>query len=295
VGTSGSSRGSGSGTSLVPTWLGEPAAVPLPGTIPAAAATGEEDGSDEGIDNIGNGLGSPLPPIQPAPAPNRFQSARTNFSTFAGSRGNDRRALSRAVRDYVRSGTRGSGNAVQRMGSSRAAASNVLGVLRGMQRDGVEAALRSFNLPALIGRSTTEVFLGLTDLICREGGPIDEAIARDAWLETVAELDRFGIDDLDALTADQIRDVFAAFIAHSIETLLFQEIGVNGLSIARDLDAIELFETQFRSYIQRAVQDSFATDLHTLSAMSDADIRAVVVTTYRDAWNLLVAWGDQSS
>ncbi|WP_323130977.1 Qat anti-phage system associated protein QatB [Sinorhizobium medicae] len=252
------------------------------------AGNGKVDGDAES-DNDG-----PLPPIHAAPAPNRFQSARTNFSTFASSRGGDRPALQRAVRDYVRSGTRGSGNAVRRMGSSRAAASNVLGVLRGMQRDGVQAALRSFNLTALIGRSTTEVFLGLTDLICRDGGPIDEAIARDAWLETVAELDRFNIGDLDALTADQIRDVFAAFIAHSVETMLFQEIGVNGLAIARDLDAIELFEAQFRSYIQRAVQDSFATDLRDLSTMSDRDIHTVVDATYKDAWELLVAWGDRA-
>jgi hypothetical protein len=181
------------------------------------------------------------------------------------------------------------------MGSSRAAASNILGVFRGIQRDGVQAALRSFDLAPLIGQSTTDVLVGLTDLICRDGGPIDEAIARDAWLETIAEIDRFGLSDLDALTSEQIRDVFAAFIAHSVETMLFQEIGINGLSIARDLDAIEQFEMQFRSYIERAVADSFATDLTDLSAMTDGAIREIVDRTYRDAWDLLVAWGDMTT
>jgi hypothetical protein len=40
--------------------------------------------------------------------------------------------------------------------------------------------------------------IGLTDIICRDGGSLDEAVARDAWLETVAELEQFGIENLDA-------------------------------------------------------------------------------------------------
>src|SRR5690606_34505249 len=133
----------------------------------------------------------------------------------------DGRALRRAVRDYARSGTGGSGNAVRRMGSSRAAASNALGLFRGIQRDGVQETLRRLNLEELVGRGVQGIFLGLTDVVCQDGGSIDEAIARDAWLETIAVLAEYGLDDLDALTPDQIGEVFLSFIAHSIETLLY--------------------------------------------------------------------------
>jgi hypothetical protein len=196
------------------------------------------------------------------------------------------------VRDYVRSGMRGSGNAVTRMGHSRDTASGALGVFRGFQRDGVEDTLLRLNLGNLVGRSTRDVFIGLTDVICRDGGSIDEAIARDAWLETVTELDRFVIGDLDALTADQVREVFLAFITHAVEGRLFQEIGVNGFKVA-NLDSIQSFESQFRSYIERAIRDSFASDFAQLSSLSDGQIRSIVDRTYRDAWDLLVAWGDQ--
>jgi hypothetical protein len=179
------------------------------------------------------------------------------------------------------------------MGASRAAAGGVLGVLRGFQRDGVNETLRRLDLENLAGRPATEVFLGLTDLVCRDGGSIDEGIARDAWLETIAELDRLGIDDLDGLTVDQVQAVFLSFVTHAIETLLFQTIGTNGLKMAADLDAIEAFEAQFRDYIRRGVRDAFASDLTHLAELSDDNIQDIVEETYRNAWELLEAWGDR--
>lgn len=294
MGTAGSTKGSGANTSLVPTWMDEPASGPLPGNEPAIPENGGEApdgdaGTDDGPDN---GVMPARPDIVPPPEPERFRGARGNFTTFARSGGNDRPAMRRAARDYVRSGTRGSGNAVRRMGSSRAAAGGLLGVFRGIQRDGLQETLRYLNLGHLVGRSTRDVFLGLTDVICRDGGPIDDAIARDAWLETVAELDGLGIDNIDALTADQVRDVFLTFVANAVETKLLQEVGVNGFKVA-DLDSIEAFQEQFRSYIERSVRDSFASDLTQLATFSDQQIRTVVDQTYKDAWDLLETLGDQ--
>ncbi len=292
MGTSGSSRGPGSNTPLVPSWLDEPALVgPLPGN-PDGATPADADRPDDGDRTDAQGNPQPAPAIQSPPIPARFQSARRNFSAFAGSGGADRGALRRAVRDYVRSGTGSAGNASRRMGASRAAASSVLGVFRGFEQDGVDTTLRRLNLANLIGRPPEDVFVGLTEAICQDGGSIDEGIARDAWLETVAELDSFGIEDIRALTPEQMQEVFLAFIAHAIETRLFQDIGTNGLHIAADLDAIEAFEVQLRSYIRRSVRDSFTADLKRLGTLSDQQIRTIVDQTYREAWDLLEVWGD---
>ena len=185
--------------------------------------------------------GNRRPPIPPAALPERFRGGRLNFSRFAGSGGSDGRALRRAARDYVRSGTGGSGNAVRRMGPSRTAAGNALGVLRGFQRAGVQETLRRLNLESLSGRGVQQVFIGLTEVVCRDGGPVDEAIARDAWLETISTLDEFEIDDLETLSTDQVQGIFLSFIAHTIEARLYQEIGVNGFDFAKDLADIERF------------------------------------------------------
>lgn len=289
MGTSGSSGGPGSNTSLVPTWL-DGDVGPLPGNDENTPSDDGEDGADE-TDGNPNAV-PPQQPIRPPPEPNRFQSARRNFTSFARSGGSDSPALRRAVRDYVRSGTRGSGNAARKMGASRAAAGSLLGVLRGFQRDGAATTLRHLNLAGLVGRSVEDIFLGLTDVICRDGGSIDEGIARDAWLETLAELDSFGISDLDSLTEPQVREMFIAFIVNAIETRLFQEIGVNGMTVAADNAAIEAFQAQLGNYIERGVRDSFSSDLNGLDSMSDDDIMGIVDSTYGEAWELLQAWGD---
>lgn len=291
MGTSGSSSGSGSATPLVPSWLDESGSGPLPGNDDQAPGDSDGDGNKDGEQNDQNG--GPKPPM-PAPVPGeRFRSARTNFSRFAGSGGSDRRALRRAVRDYIRHGTGGSKNAVRRMALSGVAAGSALGVFRSLQRNGMQETLRRLNLQKLSGGSIQDIFTGLTEVVCQDGGSIDEAIARDAWLETIAELDQFGITDLNALTGDQVRELFLTFIAHSIETRLYQEIGVNGFRLSNDLDNIGAFDRQFRDYIERSVRDSFSGDMSHLSDMSDNDIRNIVDTTYLEAWELLEQLGDQ--
>lgn len=164
--------------------------------------------------------------------------------------------------------------------------------MRGFQRDGVNETLARLNLTELAGRPAREVFLGLTDVVCKDGGSIDEAIARDAWLETVAEVDGLGVTDLDNLSTDQIKEFFVAFISNAVEAKLFQEIGVNGLKVA-DLDKIQAFESQLQSYIKGSVRDSFTTDLGDLSSMTDNQIRGVVDMTFKDAWDLLELLGDR--
>ena len=288
MGTSGTSSGPGSGSSLVPSWLGDAPVGPLPGGDNDAPSA---DGSEGDAGRVPSTPES-LPPIPPTPPPARFRRARRNFSAFAGSGGTNRHALRHAVRDYVRSGAGGSRNATLRMGASRATAGGALGVFRGFQRDGTNTTLRRLNLGDLVGRPAVDLFLGLTDVICPDGGSIDEGMARDAWLETVAALDDLGIDDTATLTAGQMQEIFLAFVAHTIEARLFQDIGVNGLKIAADLTAIEAFEAELRSYIRRSVRDSFSGDLGGLATLSDRQIMTIVDLTYEEAWDLLVTWGD---
>jgi hypothetical protein len=138
------------------------------------------------------------------------------------------------------------------------------------------------------------MLVGLSDFICPDGGPIDEAISRDAWLETVAEADAIGIAGLESLSVEQIREFFLSFVAHAIEALLYHEIGSRGFRIANDLTEIGDFDAQFRSYIGRAVRDSFASDLTGLSSMTGTDISTIVDRTCQEAWDLLEQLGSEA-
>lgn len=292
MGTSSSSGGSRPTTPLVPTWLDDLAPEPLPDQA-AAVDPNHVNDDPSGADVSGAEDAAPRPPVEPPPEPDRFRRARADFSRFAGSGGADSRALRRAVKDYVRSGAGGSRSAVKRLGHSRTAAINTLGILRSIQRDGVQATLLYLNLGRLVGSSPADVFLGITEVVCRDGSSLDEAIARNAWLNTVSEIDQLGIIDLESLTVEQIHEIFLSFIAHAIEALLFHEIGINGFRYAGELGRIESFQEQLRNYIQRAVRDSFHGDLRSLSSMSDADIRVIVDKTFQEAWELLELWGDK--
>ena len=292
MGTSGSSKGSGSNTPFVPTWLDEP------GT--EAPPSQDESGTEAPPSQDESGTEAPpsqddiptQPPIEPAAIPTRFRGARKNFSTFAGSGGNNRGALRRALRNYVRSGTGGSKRATLRMGDARNAASKILSIIQSVQRDGLDATLRKLNIQGMRGQPPIEVFLELTDFICSDGGLIDEGIARDAWLETVAEPTQFEITDLENLGTDQIQELFLTFITHSIKTRIFQDIGAKGFQLPTNLSAIDAFEAQFHDYIYRAVQDAFASDLTRMPELSEKDIKNVVDNTYRDVWDLLMNLGD---
>ena len=284
MGTSGSSNGPNPRTPLVPSWLDDG-----PG---AAPADGNGTPPPNGDHPTTPGQPQPLPPLPPAPPPDRFRVPRHNFSSFAGSGGSDGSALRRAVREYVRSGTRGSSNATRRMGASRATARGVLGVLRDFQRDGVNPTLRRLNLGDLVGRPLEDVFIGLTDVICGDGGSIDEGIAREAWLETVAELEGLDVAAPVVPSPEQTRDIFLTFIAHSVVGRLLQDIGANGFKFAADLAGIAAFEGQFKTYIRRSVRDSFTSGLATPATLSDRQIRTIVDQTYQEAWDLLVAQGD---
>src|SRR3546814_18512788 len=78
--------------------------------------------------------------------------------------------------------------AASRMPNSRDVAGGVAGLARNFVNQGPAEALRRFNLEGMAGAPAADVFVALTDMLCPAGGTIDDAIARDAMLETVAAL-----------------------------------------------------------------------------------------------------------
>ncbi|HVX90767.1 MAG TPA: Qat anti-phage system associated protein QatB [Candidatus Paceibacterota bacterium] len=194
MGTSSANSGPDGRTPLIPTWLNSGDGAPL---------SAADDTSPNGQAPDG---GSPVPPAPtyrpPPPAPpypGRFQNPRANLSRFARSDGSDRRSLGRAVSQYVSSASGGARNAARRMGASTKTASGLLGFLVDAQERGAREALRALNLERLAGSPIEEIFLGLADYVCPDGGSIDEGIAREAFIETIVDLSELGISNLDAL------------------------------------------------------------------------------------------------
>lgn len=291
MGTSGAYPGPKGKNPLVPTWADgdeggdpvrfeptppevPPADVPVPAPIPAAPPDR-----------------NPLPPGEP----DRFTVARKNLSRFAASGGTDRRSLGRAVSGYVSKSAGGARQAARRMGASSAAGSRLLGFLIDAQARGTREALRSLDLEGLAGRPIEDIFLGLSEFVCPDGGTVDEGIAREAFIETIADLATFGISDLDALTPDQMQTVFELYATHAIEARLCNDIGDKTIAFPIDVRTAERVQTQLRDFIRRGIADALTSARGALKALTPASVFSFVGTVYETAFGILQTMGEAAA
>ena len=288
MGTSSSFGGPPGASPLVPTWVGADEFPPILPSEPAPDGAPPEGAETPAMPWIV----PPQPPIPPRADPTRFSPARNNFSRFARSGGSDRRSLGRAVSHYVRSSTGGARAAAARMGSSSRASGRLLGFLSDVAARGADAALRTLNLEELAGRPIEEIFLGLIDYVCPDGGSVDEGIARGAFVETIVDLAGSGIGDLDSLTPDQIQLVFELFATNAIEARLCNDIGSKAITFPSDLSGVSRIETQLHDFIQRGVADALAALGVAVDTLTPDRVLDFVGGVYEEAFTLLQSMGE---
>jgi len=291
MGTSNAYGGAGGGTPLIPSWL--------QGDGSTATGAGGGSGDGDATQSPPPDGSPPAVPAAPPPRPvmppgtsDRFTSSRTNFTRFVGSGGNDRRSLGRAISQYVSKSAGGSRQAAQRMGSSRGTGAGLVQFLNNATVNGVREALRTLNLENLAGRPIEEVFAGLADYICPEGGSIDAGIARDAFVETIADLAGAGITDIDALTSAQIQTVFELYATHAIEARICNDIGTKVVTMPADPRAAERVQAQLRDFIHRGVSDAINAAGVKIQSLTPESVMSFVTNVYQSAFDVLQTMGD---
>jgi hypothetical protein len=200
--------------------------------------------------------------------------------------------LGRAISGYVSGGVGGSRRAAERMGSSRGTAARLASFLNNVAGQGVQEALRSLNLQALAGRPIEEIFLALADIICPEGGTVDEGIARDAFVETVAELAGLGLTDLDALTPAQMQTVFELYASHAIEARICNDIGTKSIMLPEDTRAVERIQAQLKDFIRHGVSDAMTRAQTDLQTLTQDRVNGFVDSVYEAAFEILQTLAD---
>lgn len=280
MGTSSAYGGPGGGTPLVPSWLG------------GGGGSGSQP-SESGSGAIPGGPTTPVqPPIPSAGATTRFAAARNNFSRFAGSGGRDRASLGRAVSHYVKTASGGARIAAARMGASQGAGSRLLGLLSGAVSGGVRETLRALNLEHLAGQPIEQIFIGLADYVCPDGGTVDEGIAREAFIETIADLAHAGVTNFDGMTADQMQIVFELYATNAIEARLCNDIGAKTITLPNDTREVDLVQAQLHDFIRRGVADALTTARDTAQALTPDRILAFVGHIYEQAFGILQIIGN---
>lgn len=285
MGTSNANGGQGGNTPLIPSWLppdGTPAPRPQP---PAAPPLPPPDLPPSAPPSAP--VPPVLPPIPPPGSGDRFTAPRGNFSRFVSSGGTDRASLGRALSSYVSSTSGGSRTAAQRMARSPASGAPLLSFLSGAVANGPREALRALNLERLAGRPIEEVFLGLMEYVCPEGGTVDEGIARDAFIETIADLAESGIADFDALTADQMQTIFELYATHAIETRLCNDIGTKVITLPADAVQAASVQRQLLDFVRRSVADSLTQARTAMQALTPERVFGLVTRVYEQAYAIM--------
>ena len=291
MGTSSSFGGPGGGTPLVPSWLGDESASPR---VPDGSTP--EGQSPDGASPV-DGLPVPPPrgPIPPIADSGRFSAPRNNFSRFARSGGTDNRNLGRAVSRYVRSSVQGARTAAVRMGSSPEAGSRLLGFLSDAAARGGAEALRAINFGQLAGRPIDEIFLGLVDYVCPDGGSIDEGIARASFIETIADIAETGLKDLDSLTVEQVQKVFELYATNTIEARLCNDIGNKVITLPSNVLDVARVQAQLHDFIKRSVADALAAAQFAAATLTPKRVLRFVQGIYEQAFTILRAMGEREA
>lgn len=298
MGTSNSFGGAGGSKPLIPSWVdaggggtppaAPPTAPPPGGPLPATAPTPPANPANPAQPAI-----APTPTTPATGGPSRFTAPRTQFSRFASSGGSDRRSLGRSVAGYVRGSMGGASTAARRMGASRRAGGSLAGFLNNAQANGVREALRAINLEGLAGRPIQEVFLGLVDFVCPDGGSLDDAIARDAFIETVADLSSAGIDAVDTLTPAQVQTVLELYATHAIEARICNDIGSKLMQMPADPAAALRVQDQLRDFIRRAVSDAITRTGTAPNSLTRDETTRFMTDIYQAAFEVLQTLGDR--
>ena len=202
MGTSSHNPGQNGHTPLVPSWV---------------------DGEDGNI----------AAPIAPNGDSQRFSAARGNMTRFAES-GNIRN-FKNAISEYVGRSTGGARKAVDRLGLARKSTATLVGVLGAYSEGGAGAVQDYLKIYNLIGAPADEAFRSITELICGDGGTTDEGIARDAYIDTLADMKELRGVQFEDLLSNQIMLFLEGCMARIVVGKLLNDIGNKTLSIPDSL------------------------------------------------------------
>ncbi|MBT0780837.1 hypothetical protein [Paracoccus sp. pheM1] len=186
MGTSASSKGSGTDQSLVPPWADD-------------------------------SPGEPLPDLEPK----RFRAFRRAFGTYLKS--GKQADLDKALGHYARSATGGRGVGPRRFGAVYTSGSDLYSVLSSIAGDGGLADTRGITKDQLAGQPIDVVCQRLTDALVPPNGDADKI--RGAMNEAMIEVLGTADFDPDRLDEDAVQRILGEYLSQAVFQEIVEEVG----------------------------------------------------------------------
>lgn len=246
--------GGGKGSNpLLPSWLGG-----------SGGGAGGGAGSQSPAHGSASSPSSTSPAQQATPSPNknRYRGGRRllNAAAKASSSGDRSREFAKAARSYVKTTSGGSRSATARSATDRRAASKLASFLLGAGADGsdIRQELRRLNLDSLANRTTEEIFYALVDYICEPGGDLDEAYARNAYIDAICEIPDGIKGRLERPDAETINFILERFIANSVTKRIENAIGNDMITLPETGMSARELQRLFQDWVSGRVKDAMA-------------------------------------
>jgi hypothetical protein len=185
-----------------------------------------------------------------------WQAAKTAFAKF----GKGGSSAKKAGESYVRA-MGGSKNAARAAREGSKAIGGFGGFLSNINQKGFEQTLKDYGLEDCIGKSAEETLAKIGDYIAPNGSTHDEAIAREAIVESLATLydkvsedNNLAFEKLDEAGIEEVLKV-------ATETYIFKkwlnEVGIAIQNKELDINEVSEMEQEIKDYINTLVDISF--------------------------------------
>ena len=180
------------------------------------------------------------------------------------------------------------------MAAERSAAGNFANVLSRASEapGGIREVVRTLNFGSLADRPIQDIYAALVDYICPPDGDLDDAHARDAYLEAVNEVMQDQPPDLEKPSPETIRDIIGKFIANAVNQRIVTAIGIGIISLPSNPDEIRAIQSGTHDFVRGCVAETmeeFKGDFR------EADLRPEIDWIFERAAEVLHDRGDEAA
>ena len=226
--------------------------------------------------------------------PKRYTGPRSNFTKYTKSGGDDRRALGRAASAFVSRTGGGPATAARRMAAERSAAAALGNVLSraSVASGGIREIVRTLNFGTLADRPVQDIYAALVDHVCPPDGDLDDAHAREAYLEAVNEVMQDQPADLERPTPELVRNIVGKFIARAVNQRILNAIGAGIVSVPENLNQVRAVQDGLFDFVQGCVVDTMAEFAGNFRA---ADLRPEIDAIFERAFEIIGDRGEDEA
>lgn len=220
---------------------------------------------------------------------NRFTASRTNFTRFIGDSSNGRGSgnLRKATSNYVKTGLGGSQNATIRLGAARSSTVKLLTILSSIANRGVGETQETYHLGEIIGNKASDVLIMLADFVCPDGGPTDEGIVRDSYIDAIISFPELGEKNIEEMTPVELLAFTEIYMANIIEARLINDIGNKMFSLPENINEINDLQQQIKEYISGAVSDAVEKLGVDILKINSNNAKDIVESVYKKTYDIL--------